>query len=336
MKKSIKKIIKSLIIYFVVCMLFLSNVCYGYTQAEVGDAIAAFAAHVVSEYGDQVLYEQLGEYQGDGHTRDDNPIWNPSSYSWDDTTTYYFDCSSFASGCIHAVTGLLDYALNTTTLIGLSSDPNFEVFRFSSMDDLMPGDVVVHDDGAAHAVVYVGQEYSAWGTSGAIANNGSTFRDVSYFGNSYAFYIVRVSEQGAQNLTSLNTEFATGNVGSSSSSTTTVDLSDFYFNGIPDGKYSLAHTSLWNKIIETLAQIADYLIGILTYLIRIPFIGWTAIFDNLLNWTVNTVTDTGTEVPEENMGIDSVEVESADDDTRLTLDALFYNDYPLTDINIFE
>ena len=47
MKKSIKKIIKSLIIYFVVCMLFLSNVCYGYTQAEVGDAIAGFAAHVV-------------------------------------------------------------------------------------------------------------------------------------------------------------------------------------------------------------------------------------------------------------------------------------------------
>ena len=126
-----------------------------------------------------------------------------------------------------------------------------------------------------------------------------------------------------------------GNLPSSSgSSTASVNLSDFYFNGIPDGKYSVAHTSIWTLIIETLAQIADYLIGILTYIIRMPFIGWTAIMDNLLNWTVNTVTDTG--VTEEDMGINSAEVEGADDDTRLTIDALLYNDYPLTDINIFD
>ena len=332
MKIFIRKVTKKIIIYFVVCMLFLSNISYGYSQAEVGDAIAGFAAHVVSEYGDQVLYEQLGSYQGDGHTRDDNPIWNPSNYSWDDTSTYYFDCSSYSSGCIHAVTGLLTYALNTSGLIGLSGDPNFEVFRFSGMSDLMPGDVVVHDDASAHAVVYLGQEYSAWGTTGSIGNNGSTFRSESYFGEAYEFYVVRVSEEGASNLTSLNTEFATGNVGSSSNSN--VDFSNFYFNGIPDGKYSLAHTSLWTLIVETLAQIADYLIGILTYIVRIPFIGWTAIMDNLLNWTVNTVTDTG--VTEEEMGIDSVEVEGADDENRLTIDGLLYNDYQLTNINIFE
>ena len=325
MNKIIRKIGKKIIIYFTIGMLLLSNICYGYTQEEVGNAIAGFAAHVVSEYGDQVEYSQP--------SRDNNPIWNSGSSSWNDTSTYYFDCSSFSSGCLHYVTGLLSYALNTTGLIGLQGDPNFEVFRFSGMSDLMPGDVVVHDDGEAHAVVYVGQEYSAWGTSGSVANNGSTFRSDSYFGNSYQFYVVRVSESCASSLTTLNTEFSISGT-SSSSTTSSVDLSDFYFNGIPDGKYSLAHTSIWTLIVETLAQIADYLIGILTYIVRMPFIGWTAIMDNLLNWTVETVTDTG--VTEEDMGINSAEVEGADDDNRLTIDGLLYNDYDLTNINIFE
>lgn len=332
MKVFLKRTLKRLIIYYVVFMLLLSNVCYGYTQAEVGDAIAGFAANVVSEYGDQVLYEQLGSYQNDGHTRDDNPIWNPGSYTWNDTSTYYFDCSSFSSGCIHAVTGLLSYSLNTTGLIGLSGDPNFEVFRFSGIGDLMPGDVVVHDDGLAHAVVYVGDQYA--GEGGAIANNGSSFRDVSYFNNAYEFYVVRVSETGAANLTSLNTEFATGNYGSSSSSEQSVDLSDFYFNGIPDGKYSLAYTNIWVKIFETIAEIANYVIGFLSYIIRIPLIGWTAIIENLFNWTVNTVT--GGETVSDDRGINSVEIDGADDDSRITSEKFFYNEDELTNINIFE
>lgn len=66
MKKKLVKIGKSLIIYIVIVMIFLSNISYAYTQDEVGSAIAGFAKHVVTEYGDQVEYEQLGDYRSSG------------------------------------------------------------------------------------------------------------------------------------------------------------------------------------------------------------------------------------------------------------------------------
>lgn len=122
----------------------------------------------------------------------------------------------------------------------------------------------------------------------------------------------------------------------SSSSSSSIQFSNFYFNGIPDGKYSVAHTSLWNIIINTFLEIVDYLIGLLTYIVRIPIIGWASIIDNLLTWTVNTVTDIEGDDEEEDMGITSVEIESADDEQRITIDALLYNSYDLTNINIFQ
>ena len=331
--KRMKLIFKRIIIYIVVFMMLLSNTCYGgYTQEQVGDAVAGFAANVVSEYGDQVKYEQLGSFQNDGHTRDDNPIWNSSSYTWNDTSTYYFDCSSFSSGCIHAVTGLLSSALNTTELIGLSSDPNFEVIDYSS-SALKTGDVVVHDDGQAHAVVYVGQEYSAWDTSGAIANNGSTFRSVSYFDNNYDFKIVRVSESGAKNLTSLDTTFS--KTGSSSATAASIDYSNFFFNGIPDGKYSLAsRKNIFEILVESLKELLNFFTGLITYLFRGLIIGIISIFDRLINNTVQSINDAPKSLEES-----GVSATSADDpysmNRSVTIEGLVFNDIDLFDINIF-
>lgn len=340
MKRKLLKIGKSLIVYIVIVMIFLSNISYAYSQEEVGNAVAGFAKHVVDTYGDNgtgsVKYRQCVGDKFDspsarggesGHCRTDNPIWSPSEYQWDDQYIY-FDCSSFATGCYHYVTGIIQTAWATgdssSGLLDSPSDMTGSLEKIhwdKQLSSLKNGDLMVYD---GHAWIYSGD--------GQTSENGSKHNSWDTY-NGQDIYIWRISESGASNLTSLNTEFSTGSTSSSSSST--VDFSNFYFNGIPDGKYSLASTSIWNKIIEFLSQIADYLIGLLTYLLRIPFIGWTAIFDNLLNWTANSINKTTTET-DDTMGINSVEVEGADDSDRLTLDGLLYNTYDLFNINIFD
>ena len=215
---------------------------------------------------------------------------------------------------------LLDYGMTNSCSTDVTGLGNSQYWEDVTNETLQPGDLVIS---SSHVEMYIGNNENAnFGNdphAGKISNGPRLGSDFTH----------------AYRLSSTVDVTPTGNLpNSSSSSTTSVDLSDFYFNGIPDGKYSLAHTSIWTLIVETLAQIADYLIGILTYIVRMPFIGWTAIMDNLLNWTVETVTDTG--VTEEDMGINSAEVEGADDETRLTIDCLLYNDYDLTNINIFE
>ena len=163
MKRAIKRIGKCLIIYIVIIMLFLSNVGYcGYTPEEVGDAVAGFAAHVSTTCKDHLGYRQLvgdkydnSAHGGEpGHGREDNPIWKPSSYSWDDYM--YFDCSSFASGCVHYVTGLFESAQSTYSLVGFGS-PNWEKGLITSKSLLRVGDIVFTNDNG-HALIYVGSD----------------------------------------------------------------------------------------------------------------------------------------------------------------------------------
>ena len=182
MKEIVKKFVKVLIIYVVITMTIFSTISYGYTPEEVGDAIAGYAAHVITDYRNKVRYSQNG--------RANNPIWS-ESYDWESSSEYFFDCTSYSTGCIHAVTGLLSSPLWTGAMLPSqvgNYTTDFDVIDYDK-SKLLPGDVVFHDDGEAHGVVYLGKEYSAWGTSGEIGNNGSTFRSISYFDNNYEFYI---------------------------------------------------------------------------------------------------------------------------------------------------
>ncbi len=280
----------------------------------VGEYVAQYARDFIAQYctptEEKTVYDNSSAY----------PSWEDGSIG---QGKFHCCCSAGVWYMYNLALGIDLYALDfnglcSTAISQMPSSPNWiDVTN----ETLQPGDVLLS---SGHTEMYLGgTENANFGNSpyaGKISPGprlGSDFTKAFRLQSS-----VDVTPNGA--LPS----------GSGSGGGTSVNFSDFYFNGIPDGKYSLAHTSLWTLIVETLAQIADYLIGILTYIIRIPFIGWTAIMDNLLNWTVNTVTDT--EVTEEDMGIDSVEVEGADDENRLTIDGLLYNDYQLTNINIFE
>ena len=52
MKRIIKKFLKCLIIYVVIFMTVLSNISYGYTVKEVGEAVAGYAESLL-EWGNK-------------------------------------------------------------------------------------------------------------------------------------------------------------------------------------------------------------------------------------------------------------------------------------------
>lgn len=214
---------------------------------------------------------------------------------------------------------LYDYGFHGmcgTALSQMKTSPYWT--EITSESQLQAGDIVIN---SGHTELYIGNNQRAnfgnYPYSGVVRSGPSLTSSGGSFTNAFRLTGVDVDPAGSITATSMSN----------------VNYSDFYFNGIPDGKYSLAHTSILSKIIETLASIADYLIGIITYIIRMVVVGWTAIFDNLFNWTVNTVVDTGTEP--EDLNISSIEIDSSDSDTRITMEKMIYNMFDFLNINIF-
>ncbi len=107
MKQVLKKVGKSIIIYVVLIMTVFSNICYGgYTQEEVGDAVAGFAKHLcesnsTSHYGDG------GDLQYSQPRRNENPFWSPKYEETYKNKPWYFDCSSFVTSMYNYVCGML-------------------------------------------------------------------------------------------------------------------------------------------------------------------------------------------------------------------------------------
>lgn len=323
MKKNIKKFGKCLIIYIVIFVTLLTTVSYGYTQEEVGETIASYASGIANNYADVIEYSM-------SYLRTNNPIWS-SSRSWDDGETSYFDCSSFASGCYYEVTGLLSSAPATSSLAGISDGGDYEKSTVSSTSDLMTGDLVFWNGSGdlGHALIYVGNNKFCE-VGGSSGNIGYRTADsyISYCQTKgRTLYYIRVSEEFAESLTDLDVD---------TSGTVTVksedyEEGDFYFNGIPDGKYSIASGLNLKIVVNTLASIADYIIGILTYIVRVVIVGWTSIIDRLFSWTVNSMFGVS-----EDLGITGTEVDDQDSSTRITIESIFYGEYDLLDINIFE
>lgn len=332
------KLLKRITKYFVICVpvftILLGNISYGYTSAEVGAAAAGWAKWIIENHTTGSIDSDV-ELKYSQPNRDHNPFWNQNNATKYASTPWYFDCSSFCTSAYNYVTGQIILGSETwpATTASIPSESSFDdLGTYSSVGEagLRAGDLLCQ--AGFHVEIYVD---STLGTAGARnSNKGLIFTGLSgesskVYPHSATTHVYRLKESVAASVTNLNTTYSSA----TTSSGLTVNFSDFYFNGIPDGKYSLASTDLLSMILETLASIADYIIGILTYIIRMVVVGWTAIFDNLFNWTVNTVTDTGVEA--EDLNISAVEIESSDADDRVTMEKMIYNTFDLLNINIF-
>ena len=105
-------------------------------------------------------------------------------------------------------------------------------------------------------------------------------------------------------------------------------MSDFYYNGIPDGKYSVTK-GFWERIIDALAAIFNFLVGLIPNIIKMVVVGWTAIFENLITATVKAAAG-GDNI--ESISVTSTDIESGD---NLTIEKIVFNQIGIFDVNFF-
>ena len=108
---------------------------------------------------------------------------------------------------------------------------------------------------------------------------------------------------------------------------------DFYYSGTQEGTYVVSEGIL-SKLWNALAELAEWLIGILTMGPRMVFVGWTALFEKLLTWALESSTG---------VNLNGQLVESATDMTSITdssnnvtVEAIVYNMVPALNINFFD
>ena len=105
-------------------------------------------------------------------------------------------------------------------------------------------------------------------------------------------------------------------------------MSNFYYNGIPDGKYSVTK-GFFERLIESLSEIFDFLIGLITMIVRMVFVGWTAIFETLITSTVKTVSGDSDII---SVPVTSTDIES---DENISIEKIVFNEISVFDVNFF-
>jgi len=351
-KNAFKKTVVLILLMQIILSCIGSGISYGYTKEEVAAAVGGFAAHVVETYGKSgtnvVEYSQPNRYL--------NPIWKPESYQWT-SSKYYFDCSSFANGCYKYVAGMDIPAMVCSKMVNFPSPypTYFEEVPASSwgynISNLQTGDLCVWSEGAGnpnggHTMIFVSSDKGFAENGKGYARGGGASASQSYVNQrktvAKGFHVFRVSDSGAAKVTNLitdySTEFQAGSGLGSGTGITTVDVnySEFYFNGIPDGRYSLAERqNIFQIIVGAIKDLLNFLVGLLTYLFRGLIISIISVFDRLLNNTIQSMNDAPVGLEES-----GTTATSADDpismNRSVSIEQIVFNDIDLFDIDIFK
>ena len=115
-----------------------------------------------------------------------------------------------------------------------------------------------------------------------------------------------------------------------------LDLQDgeFYYSGTTKGTYTVTE-GIFAWLLNAIGEIADWLIGLLTMGFRMVFVGWTALFERLLTWALQTTT--GVDLNGENVVENSTDLMGLiTSSNNVTVEAIVYNQVPALDINFFK
>ena len=108
---------------------------------------------------------------------------------------------------------------------------------------------------------------------------------------------------------------------------------EFYYAGTTKGTYT-ASEGIFSWLLNNLSQIADWLVGIMTLGPRMVFVGWTALIERMLTWTLETTTGVNINGDGVNSATDLSSI--TDSSSNITVQAIVYNQVPAFDINFFD
>lgn len=121
---------------------------------------------------------------------------------------------------------------------------------------------------------------------------------------------------------------------------------EFQYYGTTKGTFHVVdRESFWEKLVNALAEIADWLLGIMTMGVRIVFIGWTALIELTLSSAVKSTfgnTTFGDEFKSGMVfndgigsGVTNASTKMDRDKDIITIESIVFNRVPILDINIF-
>ena len=107
---------------------------------------------------------------------------------------------------------------------------------------------------------------------------------------------------------------------------------EFYYSGTTDGT-AVEKKNAVKWLVEKLSQVADYILGIVTMGARMVFVGWTALFEHVLTWALETMS--GINLNGED--ISSTDLTALNDSSKnVTVQAIVYNRVPALNVNFFK
>ena len=106
---------------------------------------------------------------------------------------------------------------------------------------------------------------------------------------------------------------------------------EFYYSGTTKGAYVVSE-GIFSWLLSKIGEIVDFLLGLFTMGGRMVFVGWTALFEKLLTWSLQATT--GVSMDMEEINTTSLEASTASSD-NVTIEAIVYNQVPLFNINLF-
>lgn len=354
--KKFKKVIIVIVMFFIA--LLFSNSSYAVTRERAGEALANFAKNFYQNYGDQTQYVS-GE----------NLEKRETTYTGITVDgKYQFDCVGWVSFAVHQCLHIGNENFTYFAVppggdnVGVGFGNGFELIKGSydtdkSIDrtevealvesgELKPGDILFCSPDGPHVVIYVG--------NGKIIHcyDNLEYEDLYDNDMDYTGYcaIGRISESTAESIEEGNiTEIFDG------------EYMDEYgrYYGTIEGRYVGSYNFL-SWLFNQFLGFFDYLFGILAYIIRAPFLGWTNIVENLINDTIISVQ--GVQVKETDDNI--MEVTNADEITqnqstssssapsansgtfqsvdlaeassRINIEDLIFNNVPILDVDFFD
>ncbi len=104
---------------------------------------------------------------------------------------------------------------------------------------------------------------------------------------------------------------------------------EFYYSGTQEGTY-VVEKSFWSKILDALAEIANYLLGIMTLGVRGVVVGWIEIMEIVLTAILGVEIDWGSFFSDALAGMDSYSQQI------VNVETILFNRVPILDANLFK
>lgn len=121
---------------------------------------------------------------------------------------------------------------------------------------------------------------------------------------------------------------------------------DFYYSGTTAGRYTVKE-GIFSWLLHSIGEAIDWILGMITLLFRMVFVGWTALIEKLLTWALETTTGMDVnggvvDTSAEYNGIGFLKVnptdltDVADSSRNVTVESIVFNKVAALDINFFK